>query len=102
MSEEKKANRRYLGKLRTTNGKYGPIQKIYMDNLNATNQDGSPNKYYKGALIWVDAETGKQYHVKQMSIFVPKEGMSQDNLQKGFSCFITLNLEDSYEVTVLG
>lgn len=103
MSDQaQKPNRRYLGKVRTTNTKNGVMQKIYMDNLNHVNADQTPNKYYKGALIWADAETGKNYHVKQMSFWVPKEGMSAENIQKGYSCFITLNLDDNYEVTVLG
>lgn len=101
-AEKKEANRRYLGKVRTQTNKNGSYQKIYMDNLDHVNKDGSPNKYYKGALIWSDAETGKNYHVKQMSFWVPREGMDPKNIEKGYSCFITLNLNDEYEVTVLG
>ncbi len=103
MSDEVKVdNRRYIGKIKSYNTKNGVAQKIYMDNLNHQNQDGTPNKYYKGALIWADAVTGQNYQVKQMSIFVPKQGMDPALLEKGFSCFITLKLDDDYEVTVLG
>lgn len=104
MSEENKiaADRRYLGKVRNQQTKYGTMQKVYMDNLEATNKDGTPNKFYKGAMIWADAVTGKNYHVKQMSFWIPKEGMDPALLQKGYSCFVTLNLTDDYEVTVLG
>lgn len=101
-TNEQKQNRRYIGKVRNTQTKNGVMQKIYMDNLNHQNADGSANQYYKGALIWADAETGKNYHVKQMSFWVPKNGMTQENLNKGYTCFITLNLDDGYEVTVLG
>jgi hypothetical protein len=100
--QQEKANRRYLGKVRNQTTKYGVMQKIYMDNLDHTNKDGTPNKYYKGALIWADAETGKNYHIKQMSFWVPREGMDPKLVEKGYSCFITLNLSDEYEVTVLG
>lgn len=102
MSEKKEANRRYLGKVRNINSKNGTYQKIYMDNLNHQNADGTANTNYKGALIWADAETGKNYHVKQMSFWVPREGMHPKAVEKGYSCFITLNLNDEYEVTVLG
>lgn len=101
MSENKKPNKRYIAKVKTTEGKYGPMQTIYMDSLNFENKDGTPNKYYKGALIWADQETGKNYQVKQMSISVPKDGMSEENLKRGFSCFITLDIDDDYQVTVL-
>jgi len=100
--QDNKANRRYVGKMRGTNTKYGTMYKIYMDNLDAQNKDGTPNKYYKGALIWADAETGKNYHVKQMSLWIPKDGMDPALVAKGYSHFITLNLDDQYEVTVLG
>jgi hypothetical protein len=104
MANDNKAEpiRRYLGKVRNTNTKNGVMQKIYMDNLNNVNADGTPNSFYKGALAWHDAETGKSYQVKQMSFWVPRDGMKPELLQKGYSCFITLNLADDYEVTVLG
>lgn len=100
--QEKNVNRRYIGKMRGTTTKYGVMYKIYMDNLEHQNADGTPNKYYKGALIWADAETGKNYHVKQMSLWVPKDGMDPKLVAKGYSHFITLNLDDQYEVTLLG
>jgi hypothetical protein len=102
MSEKKEANRRYLGKIRNMSGSNGPYQKIYMDNVSNVNKDGTANTNYKGALVWADAETGKNYHVKQMSFWIPKEGMHPKAVEKGYSCFITINLNDEYEVTVLG
>lgn len=98
-----KANRRYLGKVRVTANKNGGTnQKIYMDNLENVNKDGTPNKYYKGALVWADVETGMNYQVKQMSFWVPQNGMNPKDAERGYTCFITLNLDDGYEVTVLG
>lgn len=102
MSDEKVLrDTRYLGKVRTTENTYGTMQKIYMDNLENVNKNGSPNTYYKGALIWADSN-GKNYQVKQMSFWVPRDGMKPDHLQKGYTCFITLNLNDNFEVTVIG
>lgn len=100
--EAKKATRRYLGKMRGTNGKYGPMYKIYMDNINPQKENGEPNPFCKGMLLWVDSETGKTYQVKQMSLFIPKDGMDPKLVEKGYSHFITLNLDDDYEVTVVG
>ena len=102
MSEEtKKADRRYIGKVKNIETRNGTIQKVYMDNLEATNKDGSENKYYAGALVWADAKTGINYQVKQLQVYIPKGGMPADLAQKGFSAFITLNLEDKFEVTAL-
>lgn len=105
MSEQqndKKGNRRYIGKMRGTETKFGTMYKIYMDNLNSQNTDGTPNKFYKGAMIWADAETGQNYHIKQMSLWIPKDGMDPGLVSKGYSHFITINLDDNYEVTILG
>lgn len=101
-NEEKYKNHRRIGKMRGTNTRNGVLYKIYMDNLDHQNKDGTPNKYYLGALIWADAATGKNYHVKQMSLWVPKAGMDPKLVEKGYSHFITLNLGDAYEVTLLG
>lgn len=96
------AVRRWIGKVKNIVNKYGTSQKIYLDAINSVNQDGTPNKFYKGALIWIDLETGKQYQVKQLSLHVPKDGMKPDQVQKGFVCNVTLNLADDYEVTEIG
>lgn len=95
-----KANRRYVGKVRNQTTQYGNMQKIYMDNLSSQNADGSPNTFFKGALVWHDID-GKQYQVKQLSFWVPREGMKPELTQKGFTCFVTLNLDDKYEVDLL-
>lgn len=103
MSEDKKkADRRYVGKVKNTQTQYGVMSKIMMDNLSPTKEDGTPDQYYQGALIWADAKTGKNYHVKQFQLWIPREGMNPALAAKGFSHFITLDLEDGYQVTVLG
>jgi len=98
---EKKANRKFIGKVKNIDTKYGVMQKIYMDNLNSVNQDGTPNKYYKGCLVFVTPE-GEQYLVKQLSLHVPKDGMKPNEAERGFSCHVTLNLDDDYEVSKIG
>ena len=89
--------KRWIGKIKNIATQYGTMQKIYMENTDHLNKDGTPNQYYKGALVWYDAN-GQAYKVKQMSISVPKNGMPQEQLQKGFSCYVTLKLDDNYEV----
>jgi hypothetical protein len=99
---DKSKSKRYIGKMKGINTKYGPLYKIYMDNFNHTNNDGTPNKFFKGLLVWMDIETGLKYQVKQMTLWIPKEGMRPENLAQGFTHFITITLEDDYEVTVIG
>lgn len=102
MSEQKKKNRKYIGKLRETQTQYGTMQKIYMDNLNPVKEDGTADPYYKGALVWIDAETGQMYQVKQLSISTPKNGMNPALVQKGFTAQVSVDIEDSYEVEPKG
>ena len=87
MSNEK-PNRRYLANIVTTQTQYGPFQKALMNNLQPTNQDGSPNNYFRGNLIWVDAITGKQYLVKQMQFQQHQNGKSS----------LVLDIDSSYHV----
>jgi hypothetical protein len=88
---KKKDDRRYLANIKSYKGQHGDYQKALMNSINATNEDGSPNQYYNGALIWCDAKTGKNYQVKQLSVRANKKG--------GFS--LTIDLESDFEVTVL-
>jgi hypothetical protein len=96
MSKEK--NTKYIGKVRNQQTQYGTMQKIYMDNLSAVNEDGTPNKYFNGALIFVDAETGQQFQVKQLSISVPKNGMNPNLLEKGYVAQVSIDINDDYMV----
>jgi hypothetical protein len=90
-------NRRFVGKKKTQNGQYGAFEKIYLDNPYPTNQDGTPNQFHKGMLLWCDAATGKKYLVKQLSL----RGVSQDALNKGFTNSISIDLDNAYEVRPL-
>lgn len=100
MSEEKKQNpnRRFVGKVKNQKGQYGDFQKILIDNPTPANEDGSENKYYKGSLIWLDAETGKKFLVKQISL----RGVPDSSRQKGFVSSISIDLDSTYEVQELG
>lgn len=99
MSEKEiNPNRRFIGKVKDQQGQFGKFQKVLIDNPSPTNQDGSANTYYKGNLIWLDAETGKKYLVKQIAI----RGVSQAQLQKGFNSSLSIDLDSEYEVQDLG
>jgi hypothetical protein len=101
MSEQQKKYT-YIGKLKSTTTSGGWVnQTIYMDNVNHVNKDGTENKYYKGTLLWLDKETGKTYQVKQMNLFVPKDGMSPSDSEKGFVSKVTIALNDTFQATVL-
>lgn len=95
--ENSKKNNRFLGKLKTMTSQYGPYQKIMLDNIYATNKDGSENKYYKGNLVWFDQETGKKYLVKQLGFTVPRDGMKQADIDRGCSHFVTVDLANEYD-----
>lgn len=90
----KNENRRYIGKVQQVNGANGLFQKILIDNPNPAKEDGTPNQYYKGSLLWCDAKTGKKFAVKQMSL----KGVSQDMLQKDFVSSIAIDLDNEYHV----
>ena len=91
-------NRRYVGKIREQNGQYGPFKKFLVDNPSPTNQDGTPNQYHKGVLLWCDQETGKKYLVKSMSL----KGVPEGAAQRGFVNSICLDLDNEYDVQDLG
>lgn len=96
----KNENQRYLGKVKSStlqNGQTGEqFQKesIMIDNPYPAKQDGTPNEYYKGALMWFDAATGQYYQVKQIDI----AGVSQNDAQRGFTKSLRIDLGNVYHV----
>lgn len=91
MSEQnKKPNRRYIANVVTEQGQYGAFSKVLVNNVNPNNKDGTPNKYYRGNLLWVDAVTGKKFLVKQLKIY------SANNKQS-----LYFDLDDEYNVQEL-
>lgn len=102
MKEKKEPVYRTVGKVRTTTTQSGYTnQNILVENPNHVNKDGSENQYYKGSLVWYDKETGKAFKIKQLNLSVPKNGMPPNMLEKGFSCFVSLNLEDTFHVEIM-
>ncbi len=67
---------------------------VYVDNTQTTNKDGTENKYYKGALIWFDTETGKYYQVKQLDL----TKVSEKDAERGFINSLKLDLGNEYHV----
>lgn len=100
MSEEKKKNesRRFLGKVKSQKGQFGDFLKILIDNPLPNKEDGTPDPYNKGCLIWLDSATGKKYLVKQISV----RGVSDSAREKGFLQSISIDLDSSYEVQEIG
>lgn len=93
--QQKNQHRRYIGKVRVYNGQHGQYEKILVDNPNPTKEDGTPNTYNKGVLLWLDNETQTYYQVKQLSL----RGVPQDARQNGFKNSIAIDLDNAYEVT---
>jgi hypothetical protein len=89
--QEKKNDRRFLANIKNFTGQFGGYQKALMNSISQTNDDGTPNQYYTGTLVWCDAKTGKNYQVKQLAVRVTKAGKTQ----------LTIDLENEFEVTPL-
>jgi hypothetical protein len=99
MSEGKKKNLRYAGKVKNVNTQYGVMQKILCESK-PVNKDGTPNKYFTGTLLWLDAD-GTYYMVKSMQVSAPKNGMPQSIAQHGFTHNVTIDLDSQYDVEKL-
>lgn len=98
--EKKKGSKLWIGKQQVVKTQYGDMYKILMDNPKSVKEDGTPDQYYKGSLVFYTPD-GQGYLVKQMMMQIPKDGMSQANASKGFTCHITLDLENEYQVEIL-
>lgn len=100
---EKKASNRFIGKVRQKTHKNRETGEaftkltILINNPNPENDDGTPNKYFKGALVWMDAETGKNYQIKQLSL----AGVTEGDSEKGFLNSLKIDLDDEYQVQEL-
>ncbi len=89
-----KNDRRWVAKILEKDGEYGRYQKVIVDNPLPTLEDGTPNKYYRGSLLWIDDATGKKYLVKQLSI----RPVHENSLKHGFINSVTIDLDSKYEV----
>lgn len=90
----------WIGKIKNIPTQYGVMQKIYLDSLKATKEDGTPDTYFKGTLIFVLPD-GAAFQVKQLGIENPKNGMNPNLAQKGYVSHITLTLGDPYSTEPL-
>jgi hypothetical protein len=87
--EDKKDDRRWLANVKSFKGQHGSYQKALMNSISPTNDDGTPNQYFSGILIWCDAKTGKNYQIRQIAVRNQKNGKTT----------LTIDLENEYEVT---
>ncbi len=94
MTNQKNPNKRYIGKIKNIQTQNGLMQRILIDNVNNLNPDGTPNQYYKGSLVWVDAATGQQFVIKGLSI----GNASQRDQGNGFVASISFVLDNDYDV----
>jgi hypothetical protein len=104
MTTETKAKKflRYIAKIKgreIPDGKGGKTTayRIDLDNVSDKNNDGTPNTYHNGVLLWVEAETGKTYQVKQLEL----RGVSEGDASRGAINSVAIALEDSYAVNLL-
>ena len=68
MEQQQQSTLQFIGGVRQfTAGNGETFHKLLLDNPSPANQDGTPNQYYRGSLVWVD-KSGNQYTVKQLSI----------------------------------
>lgn len=99
-NNNKNPNHRYIAKVKQSNhvnksnGEAFTKFSVLVDNPNPNNQDGTPNKYYSGTLLWIDAETGKKYIVKGMDL----AGVHQSAQERGFINSVRLDLGSQYHV----
>lgn len=93
-------NTRYIGKVKSsqhqnsTTGEQFSKKSIYIDNPSPVNADGTPNQYYKGSLMWFDAQTGVYYQVKQIDL----AGVGPNDQQRGFENSLRVDLGNAYHV----
>lgn len=102
MSKNKNENRRYIGKVQESEGKFGKFLKVVIDNptptkLNKSTNEKEQDPYYKGSLLWLDQETGKKYLVKQISV----RGVSEKAEKYGFTNSLSIDLDNEYETQEL-
>lgn len=95
MSDDKYKNQRIIARVREQDGQYGKFTKIQINNPSHLNKDGSANTFYKGTLLWIDAETGKKFVVKQLSV---KDVKSEKMAADGVVNILVLDLDSKYHV----
>lgn len=103
-NNQNQSDERYIGKVQQKvfqkKDGSGSFEKynILLDNPQPTKEDGSPNTYHKGVLLWCDAETGATYQVKQIEL----AGVSENDRGRGFINSLKLVLSNTYHAVKLG
>ena len=85
---------RYLAQVVKRTGKYGDFLSVSVNNPSPVKKDGTPDPYHKGTLLWLDAETGKKYIVKQMFVGTPTEAQAAH----GTTNQLSIDLNNPYNV----
>ena len=88
-------------KLTFVNGIYKAIQsangllhKIQFGNIVPTKQDGTPDKYYQGHLLWYDPKSQKYFRVKSFQL---KNAPAHTHADGGIHS-LALDLTSTYDV----
>jgi len=103
MNNNQQSDDRYIGKVQQKTFQKkdgsGSFDKytILLDNPLPANQDGTPNQYHKGVLLWCDAATGQTFQVKQIEL----AGVSDNDRNKGFINSLKIALNNAYHVIKL-
>lgn len=97
MSNNKKGNKQYIGKVKQIQGQNGAFFKGLIDNPKPVKADNTPDPYYKGSLVWIDGKTGNKYLVKQVGF----GGVSNQSSNAGFVYSLYIDYDDEYQVEPL-
>lgn len=78
--------RRYVGSVWENEGNDGTFLSVSIDNRD------EDDEYYKGKLIWFDAETETYYEVKSMAVYGASKG------PKNLTNKLVIDIENDYHV----
>lgn len=87
-SSKKKGLKRYIGSVWLNDGRHGEFRSISIDNLD------TDDEYYRGKLIWFDAETDKYYFVKSLNLTDNVPESAPENLEEK----LVIDLENEHHV----
>ena len=85
-SKKQSEGRRYVGSVWENEGNDGTFLSVSIDNRDESDD------YYKGKLIWFDAETETYYEVKSMAVYGAQKG------PKNLTNKLVIDIENDYHV----
>lgn len=91
ISEEKKRNNLFIGKVKEMDGDYGPWQSIILDNPNPESD------FHRFEIILNDKETGKSYRLKSLAY----AGVGAKSKEHGFVKSIKVDVTNKWQVEEL-